>query len=116
MPGAPYYAEAFFSLPGRCFRMVAHPGEAGPSHCLSGDLARVLAGAQRPPLPDRGLRGPRAATVRGQRPHRLDVPRLVGVELLTWGCGRPGAMLVVAGAVAHAAVQEANQPVAQQRA
>jgi hypothetical protein len=30
MPGAPYYAEAFSPLPGRCFRMVAHPGEAGP--------------------------------------------------------------------------------------
>jgi hypothetical protein len=23
MPGAPYYAEAFSRLPGRCFRMVA---------------------------------------------------------------------------------------------
>ena len=29
----PYYAEAFSPLPGRCFRLVAHPGEAGPSHC-----------------------------------------------------------------------------------
>ena len=33
MPGAPYYAEAFSPLPGRCFRMVAHHGEAGPTHC-----------------------------------------------------------------------------------
>jgi hypothetical protein len=33
MPAAPYYAEAFSPLPGRCFRMVAHHGEAGPSHC-----------------------------------------------------------------------------------
>jgi hypothetical protein len=33
MPGAPYYAEAFFPLPGRCFRLVAHHGEAGPTHC-----------------------------------------------------------------------------------
>ena len=28
-----YYAEAFSPLPGRCFRMVAHHGEAGPTHC-----------------------------------------------------------------------------------
>jgi hypothetical protein len=33
MPGAPYYAEAFSPLAGRCFRMVAHHGEAGPTHC-----------------------------------------------------------------------------------
>jgi hypothetical protein len=33
MPGAPYYAEAFSPLPGRCFRLVAHHGEAGPTHC-----------------------------------------------------------------------------------
>src|SRR5829696_10224784 len=30
MPGAPHYSEAFSRLPGRCFRMVAHHGEAGP--------------------------------------------------------------------------------------
>jgi hypothetical protein len=34
MPGAPYYAEAFFPLPGRCFRLVASKGEAGPTHCM----------------------------------------------------------------------------------
>jgi hypothetical protein len=34
MPGAPYYAEAFSLLPGRCFRMVTrHGGGAGPTHC-----------------------------------------------------------------------------------
>jgi hypothetical protein len=33
MPEAPYYAEAFSLLPGRCFRMVTHHGEAGPTHC-----------------------------------------------------------------------------------
>jgi hypothetical protein len=33
MAGAPYYAEAFSPRPGRCFRMVAHHGEAGPIHC-----------------------------------------------------------------------------------
>ena len=33
MPGAPYYAEAFSPLPGRCFRLVAQHGEAGPRHC-----------------------------------------------------------------------------------
>ena len=32
MPGAPYYAEASSPLPGRCFGMVAHQGEAGPTH------------------------------------------------------------------------------------
>ena len=33
MPGAPYYAEAFSPLPGRCFRMVTrHGGGAGPTH------------------------------------------------------------------------------------
>jgi hypothetical protein len=31
---APYYAEAFSPLQGRCFRLVARPGgEGGPSHC-----------------------------------------------------------------------------------
>jgi hypothetical protein len=33
MPGAPYYAEAFSPMQGRCFRMVAHHGQAGPTHC-----------------------------------------------------------------------------------
>jgi hypothetical protein len=34
MPGAPYYAEAFSPLPGRCFRMVTRQrGGAGPTHC-----------------------------------------------------------------------------------
>jgi hypothetical protein len=33
MPGAPYYAETFPPLAGRCFRMVAHHGAAGPAHC-----------------------------------------------------------------------------------
>jgi hypothetical protein len=33
MTGALYYANAFSPLPGRCFRMVAHHGEAGPAHC-----------------------------------------------------------------------------------
>jgi hypothetical protein len=30
---APYYAEAFSPLPGRCFRLVARDGEGGPVHC-----------------------------------------------------------------------------------
>jgi hypothetical protein len=29
----PYYAQAFSPMPGRCFRLVAHDGEAGPTHC-----------------------------------------------------------------------------------
>jgi hypothetical protein len=30
---APYYAEAFSPLPGRCFRLAARHGEGGPTHC-----------------------------------------------------------------------------------
>jgi hypothetical protein len=30
---APYYAEAFFPLPGRCFRLITRAGEGGPTHC-----------------------------------------------------------------------------------
>jgi hypothetical protein len=33
LPCQERYAEAFSSLPGRCFRLVAHPGETGPTHC-----------------------------------------------------------------------------------
>jgi hypothetical protein len=33
MPGVSYYAEAFSPLSGRCFRLVAHHGEAGPTDC-----------------------------------------------------------------------------------
>jgi hypothetical protein len=33
LPCQQRYAEAFSSLPGRCFRLVAHPGETGPTHC-----------------------------------------------------------------------------------
>jgi hypothetical protein len=32
MPGAPYYAQAFSPLPGRCFRLVDQP-QGGPKHC-----------------------------------------------------------------------------------
>jgi hypothetical protein len=30
---APYYAEAFFPMPGRCFRLIARAGEGGSTHC-----------------------------------------------------------------------------------
>jgi hypothetical protein len=33
MPAAPYDAEAFSPLPGRCFRLATSQGEAGPTHC-----------------------------------------------------------------------------------
>jgi hypothetical protein len=33
MPGAPYYAEAFSPLPGRCFRLATQDGQGGPMHC-----------------------------------------------------------------------------------
>jgi hypothetical protein len=33
MPGAPYYAEAFSPMPGRCLRMIGRKEEAGPTHC-----------------------------------------------------------------------------------
>jgi hypothetical protein len=32
MPGVPFYSDPFSPLPGRRFRLVAHPGEAGPPH------------------------------------------------------------------------------------
>jgi hypothetical protein len=32
MPGAPYYAQAFSPLAGRCFRLVDQP-QGGPKHC-----------------------------------------------------------------------------------
>jgi hypothetical protein len=46
MPGAPYYAEAFPPLPGRCFPMVGHHAEAGHREAGAGRLARVVAGAE----------------------------------------------------------------------
>ena len=56
MAGAPYYAKAFSPLPGRCFRLVARPGEGGPTHCPEPvALARIVAGTEQPPLPGRGL-------------------------------------------------------------
>src|SRR5829696_4534722 len=55
MPGAPYYAEAFALLPGRCFRMVAHHGEAGPTHCPE-------------PVAWRGSWRPRTAAATASRP------------------------------------------------
>jgi hypothetical protein len=30
---APYYAEAFAPMAGRCFRMIDRAGEGGPIHC-----------------------------------------------------------------------------------
>jgi hypothetical protein len=45
MPGAPYYAEGFSPLPGRCFRLIARPGEADPLLRAS-CLARFVAGAE----------------------------------------------------------------------
>jgi hypothetical protein len=30
---APYYAEAFFPMPGRCFHLIARAGEGGSTHC-----------------------------------------------------------------------------------
>jgi hypothetical protein len=55
MPGAPYYAQAFSPLPGRCFRLVAHHGEAGPTHCPE-------------PVAWRGSWGARTAAATGSRP------------------------------------------------
>jgi hypothetical protein len=54
MPGAPYCTQAFSPLPGRCFRMVAHHGEAQPIHCPEPVTWRIVAGvATRTPA--RGL-------------------------------------------------------------
>jgi hypothetical protein len=31
---APYHAEAFFPVPGRCFRLISHGSQGGgPTHC-----------------------------------------------------------------------------------
>jgi hypothetical protein len=53
---APYYTQAFSPLPGRYFLLVASQGEAGPTHCPEPVAWRVLASAERAPLPGRGLR------------------------------------------------------------
>jgi hypothetical protein len=54
---APYYTQALSPLPGRCFRLVASQGEAGPTHCSEPVAWR---GSWRAPkralLPGRGLR------------------------------------------------------------
>ena len=76
MPGAPYYAEAFSPLPGRCFRMVTrHGGGAGPTHCPEpvvwrgswrapkGRRYRIEACEGHRPAPDEG----RALTAEGFR-------------------------------------------------
>jgi hypothetical protein len=66
LSGAPYYAEAFSPLPGRCFWMVAHHNEAGPIHspepvawreswrAPSGRRYRVEACEAHWPAPDEG--------------------------------------------------------------
>ena len=30
---APYYAEAFYPMPGRCFRLISGGEGSGPTHC-----------------------------------------------------------------------------------
>ena len=112
MPGAPYYAEAFSPLPGRCFRMVAHHGEAWADALpRAGGLARVVAGAERPPLPGRGLRRPPAATGRGQRPYRLASRRVVpaGAEMQVHPAALPLHLIDLALAVILAAGLEGEQ-------
>jgi hypothetical protein len=52
---APYYAEAFFPMPGRCFRLVARDGEGGPIHCPE------------PPTWRGTFRAPTAAATRSRR-------------------------------------------------
>jgi hypothetical protein len=39
MPGAPYYAEAFSPLPGRCFRLIGPPSDAPTSAARSQPVA-----------------------------------------------------------------------------
>jgi hypothetical protein len=43
---APYYAEAFFPMPDRCFRLITRAGEGGPTHCPE---PRTWRGAWRAP-------------------------------------------------------------------
>jgi hypothetical protein len=69
MPGAPSYAEAFSPLSGRCFRMVAHHGDAG----LTSAPRRWL-GA--------GLGGPRTVAATGSRSTRATGPSRMKVAAL----------------------------------
>jgi len=55
---APYYAEAFYPMPSRCFRLVSGGEGGGPTHCPEPLVWRgPLPYPQRPPLPGRGVRG-----------------------------------------------------------
>jgi hypothetical protein len=78
MTGSPYYAEAFSPLPDRSFRMVAHPGETGPTHCPRQVAWR---GSWWAPNGRRyrieACEGPSTTLRRGQPPHRLASGRLV---------------------------------------
>lgn len=77
---APYYAEAFFPMPGRCFRLIARAGEGGPTHCPEPPTWR---GSWRAPNGRRyrveaceGHRPP--ADHGGEPPGHADPKRLVG--------------------------------------
>jgi hypothetical protein len=76
MPAAPYYAQAFAPLPSRCFWMVGHPGDTGPTHRPEPVAWR---GSWRAPSGRRYRveAGPLASTGPGQRPGRLAAPRVV---------------------------------------
>jgi hypothetical protein len=52
-------------------------GSGGPPTARVGHMAWLMAGAERPLLPGRGLRGPPPDPGRGQRPYRLASRRVV---------------------------------------
>jgi hypothetical protein len=75
-----FLRQSLFTLPGRCFRLVINQGEAGPPTAASRWPGAASGGPERPPLPDRGLRGPPAATGRGQRHAHLASRQVVAAD------------------------------------
>jgi hypothetical protein len=112
MPGAPYYAEAFSRLPGRCFRLVAHHGEAGPTPCPEPVAWRgSMQAPKRPLLPGRDLRRPPAATGRDQQSNHLASRRVVsaGAQVQVDPAALPLDLVDLALAVVLAAGLEGEQ-------
>ena len=112
MPGAPYYAEAFSPLPGRCFRMVAHHGE---SRADALPRAGGWRGSWRAPNGRRyrvkACEGHRPPPVEGGSPDRLASPRVVaaGAEVQVHPAALPLDLIDLALAVVLAAGLEGEQ-------
>ena len=70
---APYDRQAFSPLPGRCFRLIGRGGQGPAPLPGAARLAWVLAGAEWPPLPGRGVPGP--PTINTSSPPGMIPPR-----------------------------------------